>query len=66
MEWQKITLNADSPYREDRRVKYLHDDYEITKECDGNYWLRYQKKPLGFGPRLRDAKAAAERHKSEN
>lgn len=62
MEWEKIMTNADSPYPEDRRVKYVSGEYEITREGDGRYWLRFQKNPLGFGPRLRDAKEAAARH----
>jgi hypothetical protein len=64
MEWERHTAGADSPYPEDRRVKYVSGEYEITKEGDGCYWLRHEKKPLGKGPRLRDAMAAAERHHS--
>lgn len=66
MKWGKTVLNADSPYPRDRRVKYVCGDYEITKEGDGRYWLRHQKKPIGFGPRLRDAKEAAGRHSAQN
>lgn len=63
MQWRKVTANADSPYPEDRRVRHVSGDYEITREADGNYWLRFRKQPLGMGPRLRDAKEAAARHK---
>lgn len=64
MEWERLTTNADSPYPEDRRLKYVSGEYEITKERDGCYWLRHRKKPLGMGRRLRDATAAAERHRA--
>ena len=65
--WAKHIENADSPYPEDRRVWYTCAEFglEITKERDNNYWLRHTKKPLGMGPRLRDAKAAAERFVDE-
>lgn len=62
MTWTREVENADSPYPEDRRVRYVSGDYEITKEGDGNYWLRFRKDPLGMGPRLMDAKIAAVRH----
>lgn len=62
MEWERHVENADSPYADDRRVWYTCGRYEITKEADGNYWLRYDKKPLGMGPRLKDAKWAAGEH----
>lgn len=62
MKWGKITSNADSPYPEDRRVKYVCGEYEITREGDGRYWLRHRGKPIGMGPRLRDAKEAARQH----
>lgn len=66
MEWTRTVSNADSPYPEDRRVRYDSGDYEITKEGDGKYWLRYKKNPLGLGPRLSEAKKAAESHASRN
>lgn len=64
MDWQKHVENDDSPYPEDRRARYDSGEYEITKERDGLWWLRFQKRPLGMGSRLRDAKDAAERHAS--
>ena len=62
MEWEKVVTNGDSHYPEDRRVKYVSGEYEITKEGDGNWWLRYQKKPLGLGRSLSHAKRAAAHH----
>ncbi len=62
MVWSDETENADSPYPEDLRPKYTSGDYEITKEGDGRWWLRYKKKPIGSGPRLRDAKITAQIH----
>jgi hypothetical protein len=67
MTWIKHVENEDSPYPEDRRHWWTCDEFEleITKEGDGNYWLRHQKKPLGMGPRLKDAKEAARRFVEE-
>lgn len=62
LNWQRIVTNHDSPYAEDRRIKYVSTEYEITKEGDGRYWLRHQGKPIGMSKRLRDAKEAARRH----
>lgn len=43
------------------RPRYTCDEYEfeITKEGDGNWWLRLSGNPVGFGPRLSDAKRRA-------
>lgn len=61
--WNKVVSGlADSPYPEDRRPKYVSGEYEITKEGDGNYWLRHSGTPLGFGKTLSRAKEAAEQH----
>lgn len=61
--WTRYVENADSPYPEDKQYSWTCEllGLEITKEGDGKYWLRHKGKPLGFGPRLKDAKAEAER-----
>lgn len=63
LKWVKHVGNAPLPYDADRRHWWTCDEFslEITKEGDGKYWLRCEKKPLGMGPRLKDAKAAAQR-----
>lgn len=64
LKWTARHENTDSPYTADHRFRWACDEFslEITKEGDGKYWLRHNKKPLGFGPRLKDAKEAAERY----
>lgn len=62
MDWDRTIDNSESPYPEDRRVKYTSGDYEITREGDNYFWLRHNGKALGRGPTLTVAKAAAEQH----
>ncbi len=62
MKWTKQTENADSLYIEDRRTRYISGPYEITKEGDGMFWLRFNGNPLGMGPLLHYAKLDAKEH----
>lgn len=64
LEWTRTVENHDSPYPEDRRIMYSCKQFalRIEREGDGWYWLRYAGKPLGRGPRLKDAKMAAAKY----